>query len=331
MKFEQAEHIHPDLVALFEQTVLGTNGAKYKHLDVAQSVAHTDHPLSFSLRRRENLLANITFCKRPFGLYLRYFAFDKRFQSKGKARMNAKSQIKKEIEDVFLDITTKYPGTQAYCYAYIDAKNLRSKWMSETFGFQTKAYLNTQTFSRVFPKEAADLRKEKIEGQVFQTIESNYSHYSAYFTHFFENGTVYTLFDDKGERLAFAQFHQVRWEIQRLPGKLGGLQVKLLPYIPFLRKLVQPNEHTFLVPNVVCNPSGNIADISRLFEAVLAQEKLHTMLWWNDTRDPLYQKAQQQFKWGLLHQIIGVAKVDVVVRGDFEPKEPVFIAAFDMV
>ena len=331
MKFEQAEHIHSDLVALFEQTVLGTNGAKYKHLDVAQSVAHTDNPLSFSLRRRAQLIANITFCKRPFGLYLRYFAFDKRFQSKGKARMNPKSQIKQEIENVFKDITARYPGSQAYCYAYIDAKNVRSKWMSETFGFQTKAYLNTQTFSRVFPKAAANLRKEKIEGQVFQTIESYYSHYSAYFTHFFENGTVYTLCNDKGERLAFAQFHQVRWEIQRLPGKLGGLQVKLLPYIPFLRQLIQPKEHTFLVPDVVCNPSGNIADVSRLFEAVLAQEKLNTMLWWNDTRDLLYQKAQQTFKWGLLHQIIGVAKVDVVVRGDFEPKEPVFIAAFDMV
>jgi hypothetical protein len=29
--------------------------------------------------------------------------------------------------------------------------------------------------------------------------------------------------------------------------------------------------------------------------------------------------------------MIGVAKVDVVVRGEFEPKEPIFIAAFDMV
>ena len=98
MQFEQTDHISPDLIGLFENTVLGTNGAKYKHLDVAQSVSHTDHPLSFSLRRREQLIANITFCKRPFGLYLRYFAFDKRFQSKGKARMNPKSQIKKEIE-----------------------------------------------------------------------------------------------------------------------------------------------------------------------------------------------------------------------------------------
>ena len=82
MKFEQSDHISTDLIHLFENTVLGTNGAKYKHLDVAQSVAHTDNPLSFSLRRSEQLIANITFSKRPFGLYLRYFAFEQRFHSK---------------------------------------------------------------------------------------------------------------------------------------------------------------------------------------------------------------------------------------------------------
>lgn len=331
MKFEQTDHISPDLIRLFENTVLGTNGAKYKHLDVAQSVAHTDQPLSFSLRRREQLIANITFCKRPFGLYLRYFAFDKRFQSKGKARMNPKSQIKQEIETVFQDITAQYPGADNYCYAYIDAKNIRSKWMSETFGFQTKAYLATQSFSRIWPKANPTLKEERMSPELFETIEKNYSHYTAYFTHFFEKGTVYSIFDPNGRRLAFAQFHKVRWEIQRLPGKLGGLQVKLLPYIPFINKLIQPKEHTFLVPEVVCNPSGNIADVQRLFEAVLAKEQLHSLLWWNDTRDRLYQKAQQTFSWGLLHNIIGVAKVDVVVRGDFEPKEPLFIAAFDMV
>jgi hypothetical protein len=331
MKFELSKEISPDLVQLFERTVLGTNGAKYKHLDVAQSVAHTDNPLSFSLRRREQLIANITFCQRPFGLYLRYFSFDSKFQSKGKARMNPKSVLKVQIEEVFQDLETNYGGTQNYCYAYIDTKNVRSKWMSETFGFQTKAYLATQSFSRIWPKANPTLKEERMSPELFDTIEKNYSHYTAYFTHFFEKGTVYSIFDQNGTRLAFAQFHKVRWEIQRLPGKLGGLQVKLLPYIPFINKLIQPKEHTFLVPEVVCNPSGNIADVQRLFEAVLAKEQLHSLLWWNDTRDRLYQKAQQTFSWGLLHNIIGVAKVDVVVRGDFEPKEPIFIAAFDMV
>lgn len=331
MQFEQAPHIHQDLIDLFENTVLGTNGAKYKHLDVAQSVGHTDNPLSFSLRRNQQLLANITFCKRPFGLYLRYFAFDPRFQSKGKARMNPKSTIKKEIEQVFQDIITAHPGTQNYCYAYIDAQNVRSKWMSETFGFRTKAQLATQSFSRIWPKKNALLREEKMNPELFQHIEKNYQKHTAYFTHFFENATIHTLFDAKGGRLAFGQFHQVRWQIQRLPGKWGALQVKLLPYIPLLNKLIKPKEHTFLVPDVVCNPSGDIRDVERLFEAVLAKEKLHSMLWWNDTRDALYQKATQHFSWGLLDKMIGVSKVDVVIRGDFEPKEPIFIAAFDMV
>jgi len=331
MQFEQAESISPDLIHLFENTVLGTNGAKYKHLDVAQSVGHTDHPLSFSLRRNQQLLANITFCKRPFGLYLRYFTFDQRFQSKGKARMNPKSQIKKDIAGIFEDITSRFPGAQNFCYAYIDAKNVRSKWMSETFGFQTKAKLATQSFSRIWPKQDPTLKEECINQGLFETIEKQYGHYTAYFTHFFENGTTYSIFDPEGNRMAFAQFHTVRWEIQRLPGKLGALQVRLLPYIPLLNKLIQPKAHTFLVPDVVCNPSGNIKDVERLFEAVLAQKKLHSMLWWNDTRDGLYHKAKQKFKWGLLHQLIGVAEVDVVFRGQFEPKEPIFVVAFDMV
>lgn len=331
MQFEQAESISPDLIHLFENTVLGTNGAKYKHLDVAQSVGHTDHPLSFSLRRNQQLLANITFCKRPFGLYLRYFTFNQRFQSEGKARMNPKSQIKKDIAGVFEDITSRFPGAQNFCYAYIDAKNVRSKWMSETFGFQTKAKLATQSFSRIWPKRDLTLKEERMNQVLFDTIEKHYGHYTAYFTHFFENGTAYSIFDPEGNRLAFAQFHMVRWEIKRLPGKFGALQVRLLPYIPLLNKLIQPKAHTFLVPDVVCNPSGNIKDVERLFEAILAQKKLHSMLWWNDTREGLYQKAKQKFNWGLLHRLIGVAEVDVVFRGQFEPKEPIFVVAFDMV
>jgi len=331
MKFELSKEISPDLVQLFERTVLGTNGAKYKHLDVAQSVAHTDNPLSFSLRRREQLIANITFCQRPFGLYLRYFSFDSKFQSKGKARMNPKSVLKVQIEEVFQDLETNYGGTQNYCYAYIDTKNVRSKWMSETFGFKTKAKLATQSYSRLFPKQQQNLSIEKINSEHLSLIEQTYQHYTAYLTYYFENGEIACLRDDDGKLLAMAKFEKVRWEIQRLPGKLGGLQVQLLPYLPLLNRLIQPEEHSFLVPEVVCNPSGDIKDVDRLFEGMLAKEHLHSMLWWNDTRDELYQKAQQKINWGLLHQLIGVAEVDVVFRGDFEPKEPVFIAAFDMV
>jgi hypothetical protein len=331
MKFELSTEISPDLVRLFERAILGTNGAKYKHLDVAQSVAQTDHPLSFSLRRREQLIANITFCKRPFGLYLRYFSFDSKFQSKGKARMNPKSVLKVQIEEVFQDLEKNHGGTANYCYAYIDTKNVRSKWMSETFGFHTKAQLATQSYSRLFPRVNKQLRLEPISAEHRNIIEHSYQHYTGYFTYFFEEGELACLRNKQGELLAFAKFHRVRWEIQRLPGKFGGILVKLVPFIPFINRLIQPNDHTFLVPEVVCNPSGNIHDIDALFEAVLAKEKLHSMLWWNDTRDKLYQQAKKSFKWGILHKLIGVTDVDVVFRGPFTPQAPVFVAAFDMV
>ncbi|MFM6946385.1 MAG: hypothetical protein ACKOWW_04545 [Flavobacteriales bacterium] len=331
MKFELSTEISPDLVRLFERTVLGTNGAKYKHLDVTQSVVHTDNPLSFSLRRREQLIANITFCKRPFGLYLRYFSFDSKFQSKGKARMNPKSVLKVQIEEVFQELEKNHGGTDDYCYAYIDSKNVRSKWMSETFGFQTKAKLATQSYSRLFPKPNKQLSLEAISAEHRSIISQTYQHYSGYFTYFFDRGEVACLRDKQGQILSLAKFHKVRWEIQRLPGKLGGTLVQLLPFIPLINRLIQPKEHTFLVPEIVCNPSGNIRDVDALFEAVLAKEKLHSMLWWNDTRDPLYQKAKQSINWGLLDKMIGVADVDVVFRGAYTPKEPIFVAAFDMV
>jgi hypothetical protein len=60
-------------------------------------------------------------------------------------------------------------------------------------------------------------------------------------------------------------------------------------------------------------------------------EGRHTMLWWMDERDELYVQVKELVNWGILHQILGVAPVDVVIRGDFNPKEPMFIAAFDMI
>ena len=161
MKFEFNDVITSELVQLLEQTTLGTNGAMYRHLDVTERIYQTDAPLSFSLRRNEHLLANITFCKRDFGLYLRYFAFDKRFQSAGKARQTMhKSALKQEIEGVFQRVTCENPGSLDMCYAYIDARNARSKWMSEQFGFQTKAKLASQTFSRRYPKKSGRISKE---------------------------------------------------------------------------------------------------------------------------------------------------------------------------
>ena len=332
MKFEFTDVITPELVQLLEQTTLGTNGAMYRHLDVPERIYQTDAPLSFSLRRNEQLLANITFCKRDFGLYLRYFAFDKRFQSAGKARQTMhKSALKQEIEGVFQRVSAEHPGNLDMCYAYIDARNARSKWMSEQFGFQTKAKLATQSFSRRYPKKSSRISKEVLTDEHSSLIKSKYEGHTAFFDHYLKLGEMHCLRSSDGNLLALAKFTNVTWEISRLPGKMGGILVKALPYIPILRKMIQVKKHQFLVPEALCVADNDPKLLTEFLAGVLHMEQRHTMLWWMDERDELYVQVKEQVKWGILHQILGVSPVDVVIRGDFEPKKPMYIAAFDMI
>ena len=332
MKFEFTDVITSELVQLLEQTTLGTNGAMYRHLDVPERIYQTDAPLSFSLRRNEQLLANITFCKRDFGLYLRYFAFDKRFQSAGKARQTMhKSALKQEIEGVFQRVSAEHPGNLDMCYAYIDARNARSKWMSEQFGFQTKAKLATQSFSRRYPKKSSRISKEVLTDEHSSLIKSKYEDHTAFFDHYLKQGEMHCLRSSDGNLLALAKFTNVTWEISRLPGKMGGILVKALPYIPILRKMIQVKKHQFLVPEAVCVADNDPKLLTEFLAGVLYMEQRHTMLWWMDERDELYVQVKEQVKWGILHQILGVSPVDVVIRGDFEPKKPMYIAAFDMI
>ena len=332
MKFEFSEEITPELVSLLEETTLGTNGAMYRHLDVSQRIYQTDAPLSFSLKRNDKLLANITFCKRSFGLYLRYFAFDKRFQSRGKARENRhKSSLKQEIENVFQAVEKSHAGSLNMCYAYIDSRNVRSKWMSEQFGFQTKAKLATQTFSRVYPKPLLALSKETIQAEHLQWIRAKYQQHTAYFEEYLQGGQLHCWRSSDGKLLALGKFTEVHWEISRLPGKWGGLLVKILPYLPWIRKLVQVKKHQFLVPEAVCLSEETPECLASFLSGVLAMEQRNTMLWWMDERDGFYQKIKTGMKWGILHQILGVSPVDVVIRGSFFPENPMYIAAFDMI
>jgi hypothetical protein len=288
MEFEFTEEITPELVQLLEATTLGTNGAMYRHLDVQDRIYQTDSPLSFSLRRNDQLLANITFCKRTFGVYLRYFAFDKRFQSKGKARQNIqKSALKQEITAVFERVSAVHPGTLEMCYAYIDARNERSKWMSEQFGFQTKAKLATQTFSRVYPRKLVGLSVESIHEEHLQWIRSKYQNHTAYFEEYIKEGSIHCWRNPAGKLLALGKFTNVAWEISRLPGKWGGIFVKALPYLPILRKLVNVKNHQFLVPESVCLADESPEVLQAFLAGVLKMEKRQMMLWWNDERDPL--------------------------------------------
>lgn len=324
------------IVDLLEATTLGTNGAKYKHLDTAERIKEADAPLFLSMERNDKVLGNITFCQRGRNWYIRYFAFQSFLQGSDSKSKHPKgnSTLKHELGK-FFDEALNLSDSVDSMYAYIDPKNDRSKWMSENFGFHKMGELATQSFSRIYPKKSARLSKIDDWNEIASIVRAFYGNNHYYFETHCSKPPFYVLKNEINEIVALARTVTVHWEIVRMPGKMGGLLTKMIPYIPFLRKLIQPKNHTFLVPEIVWTKNNDAKLLIELFEGILADQGLNLILWWTDTRNPLYKNVQSNVKWGLLHKLIGVAPVDVVqLRSksyNHRSKEPIFVTAYDMV
>jgi hypothetical protein len=335
--FQLREAPTPEVLELLAETTLGTSGARYQHLDILERIHSADQPLYLSVERTQKVLGNITFCRRGNKWYIRYFAFRSTLQSSGKSTKRkkydgiARSWITQFFEDT---MDGKFQDQKVdLFYAYIDPKNERSKSMSANFGFHVAGNLVTQSFSRVHPKASSRIQKIERWEEVSDEIQQRFSKCQHYDEAHLKTPPFYVLLNTKGEQIACAHITKVRWKIERLPGKFGGILTKVVPYIPFLRSLIKPSNHQFLVPDCVWTKDDDSELLDELFSAVLFEEKLNLMLWWTDKNEPLYLGIKNKVNWGLLHKIIGVSPVDIVVRekNPSQSKQPFFVCAWDMV
>lgn len=330
MDFRLEKYINRSLIELLKNTTLGTNGAKYKHLDIEKRIHLVDNPLHFTLTKNQKILGNITFCNREKGIYLRYFAFDNRFQGTGKKRSKAsKSLLKNKIELLFEQL--ELDENKSF-YAYIDPKNTRSKWLSEQFRFQSQGKLITQTFSRFYPKASKQLQVIDNFNEIAALVRKQYGNHHYYFEKQSSLPEFLALKNENEELLAFAKFTKVNWEICRLPGKFGGILTKLIPFIPLLNKLIRPKLHSFIVPEIVSLLDEKPEHLQELFSSALAYYSVNSLVWWVDINDSIYQKNFKKINWGLLDKLVGRSEVEIVVRGKLTKSNvPFFVSAFDMI
>ena len=324
------------ILKLLKQTTLGTDGARYKHLNTEEIIADLDQPLFLSLERAEKVIGNISFCRRGTNWYIRYFAFDSLFQSsKASSRESAKGsrEVKKSGLKETIGQFFEEQSAQGICfYAYIDPKNLRSKFMSENFGFETVARLKTHSFSRSKPKRSENLLEISDPNRI-RTLSQAFTK-QLFYTDYQPKANRFYALEKKGETVAFARVRPAHWEIERLPGRLGGLLVKIVPFVPLLNRFLVPSNHRFLVPDIVWVKDNDPKLLEELFESLLAAEKLRLILWWTDEKDPVLQH-EKQVSWGIFKRFLGNPPVDVVAKFSPEnrPKsdQPVFVCGIDLV
>lgn len=337
--FKIRKEATPALLELLNNTTLGTNGAKYRHLDTTSRILEADNPLFLSMERNDKVIGNATFCQRDKFWYVRYFAFHSFAQAGKKKKKTEKSNsfLKRELNQFFDEVFEGKHSEEPVesMYAYIDPKNDRSKWMSENFGFKIISQLATQSFSRFYPKLSTRVEISHDWDSIKKIVENQYGQHNYFFTKHAKKAPFYILKDENGAIEAFARITKVNWEIVRLPGKMGGILTKIIPIVPFLNKLIKPKNHIFLVPEIVFSKDNNPKLIEELFSSILAKEKCNLILWWIDETDPLYISIKNKINWGFFNKLIGVNPVDVVERRNSTSKVisngPVFVTAFDMV
>ncbi len=335
MKLVSSNTISEDLVELLSGVELGTNGAKYVHLDIKERIKEADNPLSFSLERNNRLIANITFCERDTGYYLRYFAFSRAFQSRGNTKKSFKrnpSRLEKEISQIFQDLTSKKPSHPLY--AYIDYDNDRSRLFSERFGFENYSDIVSRTYSRINPKKNQNIIIINDWESIVGEIKAAYGSDEFYHEGHIKKGPYVVLNDDKGVMIACAKFSKVHWRIISLPGRYGSLLVKILPFIPFLNRLIKPKNHFFLVPDVVLSKNNSPKDIESLFDGALHLFGVNSLIWFIDPNKDIYKGQSKKINWGLLDKILGEKKVALATRNHktrYSEKRPVFVSAFDLI
>lgn len=335
MKLVSSDTISENLIELLSGVELGTNGAKYVHLDIKERIKQADNPLSFSLERNNRLIANITFCVREKGYYLRYFAFGRAFQSRSNKKKSSKrkpSRFEKEISQIFQDLISNKPSLPFY--AYIDYDNDRSRLFSERFGFENYSDIVSRTYSRINPKKNKNITLindwEAIKGE----IKAAYGADEFYHEGHIKKGPYVVLNDDNGVMISCAKFSKVHWRIISLPGRYGSFLVKIIPFIPFLNRLIKPKNHFFLVPDVVLSKNKSPKDIESLFDGALHLFGVNSLIWFIDPNKDIYKQQRKKIKWGLLDIILGEKKVALATRNHKTPyseKRPVFVSAFDLI
>lgn len=329
----------PELLELLNKTTLGTNGAMYRHLDTNERILEADEPLFLSVERHEKIIGNATFCRRENHWYVRYFAFNSSAQASTKKNYREKgpSILKRELNTFFENVLEGKHSKDPIgsIYAYIDPRNYRSKWMSENFGFKIIAQLATQSFSRLHPKKSNRLEILEDWKELEPVIQDQYGKHAFYYSSHSQNPPIYVLRDENKKIIAAAKTTKVNWEIVRLPGKMGGVLTKIIPFTPFLNKLIRPKKHTFIVPEIVYSSNNDPKLVDELFNGILHAEKCNLILWWIDQKDPIYTSIRSKINWGIFHKLIGVNSVDVMERKNpafsKETSGPVFVSGWDMI
>ena len=158
---------------------------------------------------------------------------------------------------------------------------------------------------------------ERIKGEDISIIKSllneKYKEYSFKTLENIGYSDNYFVIKRNGEIMAGVQANPVKWKIHSMEGIGGFIITNILPNIPILKRLINPEKYEFLAIEGYYF-KDNPSDLYTLLESVLSYFHLNSALFQLDYKDDLLKFFNEKGSLGILNAIKKDTKTHVMIR-----------------
>lgn len=357
-----SDHANDEILYLLDHTIQGSEGGmRYSLQNVAPRIeAYKDKIRFVSLYKKNQVTGTIGSCFRISGLgdlmypstYLRYLAIQSTYQLEPGWSKRRRIAIKPDRDDSFkqktleifskphlLDLQGVKEGDKHIMYAFLESMNEKSKNLVSQAGYEYVRSFLTVAFSRFSPKKDKKVSKLKEEEKpgMKELLSAYYRNHSLFNTDYSFYGNRYYVLKERDEIVAGVCALPGIHKIYDIPGIWGWVIMKILPKVPYYRRLFYPGEFKYLVFDAIYCKEGYEKVLETLFESVCAAEGYYTGLTWLDDRSHLYDKIRTDVNMGALNRMLNAKPGLVYIRFlNFDEKEkecfyeaPAYISGFD--
>ncbi|MBA4323368.1 MAG: hypothetical protein C0408_11185, partial [Odoribacter sp.] len=238
-----------------------------------------------------------------------------------------------------LDLQGVKEGDKHIMYAFLESMNERSKNLVTQAGYEYVRSFLTVAFSRFSPEK--DIRVSKLKEEekpgIKELLSDYYLKHSLFTTEYSFYGDKYYVLKEGEEIVAGVSAIPGVHKIYDIPGIWGWVIMKILPWVPYYRRLFYPGEFRYLVFDAIYCKDGHEKNLGTLFESVCAAEGYYTGLTWLDDRSLLFDKIRTDVNMGALNRMLNAKPGLVYIRFiNFEESEkecfyeaPAYISGFD--
>ena len=333
--------ISSEAIEFLDSISWGSDGAVYEHKNTPEHFKHITNPYLVSITEEGKIIGTAVFCNpqvtvagKPFNYYYtRYFASSPAIRGRG---------IIKKLAAQVMSSIREGEKRKTIFVGFIERGNKGSYKVTESAGYHTIGTIKTIGFSRFFPKKNKKIRRittESEKQEILSLLKKFYHQYSlVQFDYLFMHDNYYVIKED-GEIIAGCQFHKAHWVVNKMSGIIGKIILNVVPKIPLLNKLFNPKKFEFLAFEGLYFKPGNENRLHELFEALLAQEKLKSALFWMAEKSPYYKSLTQYGNLGLINKF--VKDSDVYIMASYQnmtaeeievtENNPLYASGFDYI